>query len=266
MAAEKEDTAVGSKRAREEDAIAEEVDAKKPATEDAKVDGAKDETVKSDDEPKDSDADKKEEKPSTSSLFGGGASAGFGGFGGFGASKPGEGGGGFGGFGGGGGGFGGFAKSASTEGGFPSLSKVFGDSDKPVQLFGAKPAAATTDENGDDVTPESAPAETKPVISLKEEEVTTGEEDEDCIFTTEGALYEFTTEEGKAPSWKERGRGELRVNLTKTGGARMIMRAKGNYRLILNAAMWKGQTFTKQEGGKGLSFPCKNAVAGEVRR
>ena len=95
MAAEKEDTAVGSKRAREEDAIAEEVDAKKPATEDAKVDGAKDETVKSDDEPKDSDADKKEEKPSTSSLFGGGASAGFGGFGGFGASKPGEGGGGF---------------------------------------------------------------------------------------------------------------------------------------------------------------------------
>jgi Ran-binding protein 3 len=266
MAAEKEDTAVGSKRAREEDAIAEEVDAKKPATEDAKEDGAKDETVKSDDEPKDSDADKKEEKPSTSSLFGGGASAGFGGFGGFGASKPGEGGGGFGGFGGGGGGFGGFAKSASTEGGFPSLSMVFGDSDKPVQLFGAKPAAATTDENGDDVTPESAPAETKPVISLKEEEVTTGEEDEDCIFTTEGALYEFTTEEGKAPSWKERGRGELRVNLTKTGGARMIMRAKGNYRLILNAAMWKGQTFTKQEGGKGLSFPCKNAVAGEVRR
>ena len=56
------------------------------------------------------------------------------------------------------------------------------------------------------------------------------------------------------------------MNLTKTGGARMIMRAKGNYRLILNAAMWKGQTFTKQEGGKGLSFPCKNAVAGEVRR
>lgn len=113
-------------------------------------------------------------------------------------------------------------------------------------------------------TPESAPAETKPVIALQEEAVTTGEEDEECIFTTEGALYEFVMEEGKAPSWKERGRGEMRLNLGKAGGARMIMRAKGNYRLILNAAMWKGQTFTKMEGGKGLSFPCKNAVAGPV--
>ena len=58
----------------------------------------------------------------------------------------------------------------------------------------------------------------------------------------------------------------MRLNLGKTGGARMIMRAKGNYRLILNAAMWKGQTFTKMEGGKGLTFPCKNAVAGPVSK
>ena len=217
-----------------------------------------------------------DDKPSTS-LFGGGASTtgGFGGFGGFGSAKPGEGfggavsGGGFGGFGGGasgsggfGGGFGGF----SSESGFPSLSKVFGDTNKPVQLFGKanSAAAAATEDGADEETPESAPAETKPVIALQEEAVTTGEEDEECIFTTEGALYEFVTEEGKAPSWKERGRGEMRLNLGKTGGARMIMRAKGNYRLILNAAMWKGQTFTKMEGGKGLTFPCKNAVAGPV--
>ena len=248
--------------------IAEEVDAKKPATEDAKVDGAKDETVKSDDEPKDSDADKKEEKPSTSSLFGGGASAGFGGFGGFGASKPGEGGGGFGGFGGGGGGFGGFAKSASTEGGFPVAVEGV------RRQRQAGPAVRREAGGGDDGRkrrrrhpPRAPPAETKPVISLKEEEVTTGEEDEDCIFTTEGALYEFTTEEGKAPSWKERGRGGVAGEFDQDRRrSDDHARAKGNYRLILNAAMWKGQTFTKQEGGKGLSFPCKNAVAGEVRR
>lgn len=54
----------------------------------------------------------------------------------------------------------------------------------------------------------------------------------------------------------------MRLNRGKDGGARMVMRAKGNYRLILNAAMWKGQTFTKMEGGKGLTFPCKNAVNG----
>lgn len=226
---------------------------------------------------KDADDD---DKPS-SALFGcASTTGGFGGFGGFGGSaKPGEGFGagsgksgvGFGGFGVGGGvgfgGFGGIANTACTESGFPSLSKVFGDTNKPVQLFGkgsSAVAAGAADEDGDDEAPESAPAETKPLIALQEEAAATGEEDEECIFTTEGALYEFLTEEGKAPSWKERGRGEMRLNLSKTGGARMIMRAKGNFRLILNAAMWKGQTFTKMEGGKGLSFPCKNAVAGPV--
>ena len=115
----------------------------------------------------------------------------------------------------------------------------------------------------DEETPESAPSETKPIIALSEEPVSTGEEDEDCIYTTDGALFEFVTAEGTAPTWKERGRGELRINLSDTG-ARMIMRAKGNYRLILNAAMWKDQAFSKMEGGKGISFPCKNAVAGPV--
>ena len=42
----------------------------------------------------------------------------------------------------------------------------------------------------------------------------------------------------------------------------MVMRAKGNFRLILNAAMWKDMKFSKMEGGKGVSFPCKNAVSG----
>ena len=42
----------------------------------------------------------------------------------------------------------------------------------------------------------------------------------------------------------------------------MVMRAKGNFRLILNAAMWKDMTFSKMEGGKGVSFPCKNVVSG----
>ena len=109
-------------------------------------------------------------------------------------------GGGFGGLGGGGGGFGGFAKAGeSTEGGFPALSTVFGDANKPVQLFGkSRDADDNGDEGGDDdATPESAPAETKPVITLQQQEVTSGEEDEECIFTTDGALYEFVTEDDK---------------------------------------------------------------------
>ena len=102
----------------------------------------------------------------------------------------------------------------------------------------------------------------KPVVKLQEEDVKTGEEEEECIFASEGALYEFVTEEGKGSTWKERGRGEMRINLGKNGGARMVMRAKGNFRLILNAAMWKDMKFSKMEGGKGVSFPCKNAVSG----
>lgn len=265
-----EEPKVGAKRGRNEES--DDADVKKP---DAKVakeeeptveDAVDEESVKegSTEDTKPAAADKKDDSKAAASvpLFGSGAAtiSGFGGFGGFGSAKPaGEGfggvasGGGFVGFS-SGGGFGGFAKAAgSTENGFAN---------KPAQLFGK---AASADEAGgdedDDTAPESTPADTKPVISLQQENVTTGEEDEEVVFTTDGALYEFVTEEGKEHgAWKERGRGEMRLNRGKDGGARMVMRAKGNYRLILNAAMWQGQTFTKMEGGKGLTFPCKNAV------
>lgn len=271
---------VGAKRSRDEesdDADAKKSEAKVAKEEEPTVENGADEkestVVKGAADTKPAADEKKEDaKPAAVPLFGSGAAtiSGFGGFGGFGSAKPaGEGfggaapGGGFGGFS-SGGGFGGFAKAAgSTEGGFPALSSVFGDANKPKQLFGKTTSADDAGgDDDDDAAPESTPAETKPVITLQQEDVTTGEEDEDVLFTTDGALYEFVTEEGKAPSWKERGRGEMRLNRGKDGGARMVMRAKGNYRLILNAAMWKGQTFTKMEGGKGLTFPCKNAVNG----
>jgi Ran-binding protein 3 len=273
-----EEPKVGAKRSRDEasdDADVKKPDAKVSKDEEAKVEnGADEKSVKGSDEDTKPAADdtKNDGKPAASvPLFGSGAAtiSGFGGFGVFGSAKPaGEGfggaasGGGFGGFS-SGGGFGGFAKAAgSTESGFPALSTVFGDGNKPVQLFGK--TASADDAGGDDdadTAPESTPAETKPVITLQQEDVTTGEEDEEVVFTTDGALYEFVTEEGKGgAAWKERGRGEMRLNRGKDGGARMVMRAKGNYRLILNAAMWRGQTFTKMEGGKGLTFPCKNAV------
>ena len=271
---------VGAKRSRDEesgDVEAKESEAKVAKEKEPKVENGAGEkessVVKGAAETKPAADEKKEDaKPAAVPLFGSGTAtiSGFGGFGAFGSAKPtGEGfggaapGGGFGGFS-SGGGFGGFAKDAgSNEGGFPALSSVFGDANKPKQLFGKTTSAddAGADDD-DDNAPESTPAETKPVITLQQEDVTTGEEDEDVLFTTDGALFEFVTEEGKAPSWKERGRGEMRLNRGKDGGARMVMRAKGNYRLILNAAMWKGQTFTKMEGGKGLTFPCKNAVNG----
>lgn len=191
----------------------------------------------------------------SSGGFGGFGSSSGGGFGGFGSSS----GGGFGSSAGGGfGGFGGFASSGSAEGGFPSLSKVFGETNKPVQLFGN---SAGDDDESDSPAGETA-KEFKPIIQLEEQEVKTGEEDETCVYSTEGTLYEYVTAEGAPPAWKERGRGELRMNISEKG-PRMVMRVKGNYRLILNAHMWKGQSFAKMEGGKGVTFPCKNAVSGK---
>ena len=270
MAAE-EEPKVGSKRSREEpgDDDAEKKVAKEEetkVTEDAAGKEKTEDELGKVDEGSDKKSDEAEpakvDKPSTSLFGSASAGGGFGGFGGFGSSSTG---GGFGGFSAGaGGGFGGFAKSASIDGGFPSLSSVFGDANKPVQLFG-KPAADAEDDDGDEGD-EDAEGVTdkyyKPVVKLQEEDVKTGEEEEECIFASEGALYEFVAEEGKGSTWKERGRGEMRINLGKNGGARMVMRAKGNFRLILNAAMWKDMKFSKMEGGKGVSFPCKNAVSG----
>lgn len=260
-----EEPKVGSKRSRDEsgDDDAEKKAAKEEETKVTDDAAGKEAEPGKNDEGSDKKPDGETVKDDKPSTFGSAsAGGGFGGFGGFGTSSTG---GGFGGFSAGaGGGFGGFARAASTEGGFPALSSVFGDANKPVQLFG-KPAADAGDEDGDEGDEDAEGATDtyyKPVVKLQEEDVKTGEEEEECIFASEGALYEFVAEEGKGSTWKERGRGEMRINLGKNGGARMVMRAKGNFRLILNAAMWKDMTFSKMEGGKGVSFPCKNVVSG----
>lgn len=76
----------------------------------------------------------------------------------------------------------------------------------------------------------------------------TGEEDEQAVFTAQGTLFEFDA--GK--TWRERGRGELRVNVPKQGGgaARLVMRSKGNLRLLMNASLWPDMVVTKMDDGK----------------
>ena len=51
--------------------------------------------------------------------------------------------------------------------------------------------------------------EFKVAKEMKEIEQQTGEEDEDLLFKTDGALYEYVSseEDGKMPGWRERGRG-----------------------------------------------------------
>ncbi|KAG8388322.1 hypothetical protein BUALT_Bualt02G0113500 [Buddleja alternifolia] len=90
--------------------------------------------------------------------------------------------------------------------------------------------------------------------SMQEVPVETGEENEKPVFTADSALFEFI--DGK---WKERGKGELKINIptTGTGKARLIMRAQGNYRLILNASLFPDMKLTNMEK-KGITFACVN--------
>lgn len=68
----------------------------------------------------------------------------------------------------------------------------------------------------------------------------TGEEDEESIHSIRAKLYTMAEDQ----SWKERGTGTLRVNIPKTSSekrpARLVMRADGILRVILNVPLFKG--------------------------
>ena len=74
------------------------------------------------------------------------------------------------------------------------------------------------------------------------------------MFSGEGVLFEFDG----AGGWKERGRGTMKVNVDEaTPNARLVMRNKGNLRLLLNASLWPEMQVTMMEGGKGATSPVR---------
>ncbi|GAA0186436.1 scaffold/adaptor protein [Lithospermum erythrorhizon] len=87
--------------------------------------------------------------------------------------------------------------------------------------------------------------------------IETGEENEKAVFAADSVLFEFI-----GGSWKERGKGELKVNVSsiETGKAKLVMRSKGNYRLILNASLYAGMKLTNMEK-KGVTFACINSAS-----
>ncbi|PIA65173.1 hypothetical protein AQUCO_00100573v1 [Aquilegia coerulea] len=92
--------------------------------------------------------------------------------------------------------------------------------------------------------------------SMQEVSVETGEENEKAVFTADAALFEYLD-----GAWKERGKGELKVNVATTGveKARLVMRARGNYRLVLNAALFPDMKLTSMEK-RGITFACMNST------
>ncbi|KAF6767654.1 Ran binding domain protein [Kalmanozyma brasiliensis GHG001] len=89
---------------------------------------------------------------------------------------------------------------------------------------------------------DAAASETKakPLIEVVEAETKTGEEDEESIHSIRAKLYTMAEDQ----SWKERGTGTLRVNIPKKSSdkrlARLVMRADGILRVILNVPLFQG--------------------------
>ena len=117
--------------------------------------------------------------------------------------------------------------------------------------FGAAPSAAAPSVFGA-VLPTTRPDLPAQVA------VSTGEEEDRTVFSVDGVLFEWDAEK----RWRERGRGEVRVNVDqRSGQARVVMRQKGNLRLLLNGRLWPQMQITRLEGGGVSGQPEPEAGA-----
>lgn len=145
----------------------------------------------------------------------------------------------------------------------PSGPSLFGSSTTPIfsfstgssapapsALFGSAPVTST----GSSLGASNGGAEASLASLPEATPTTTGEEEETTVFSGEGALYEFDA----GRQWRERGRGEMRVNAGEQGQGRVIMRQKGNLRLLLNANLWADMPVARMEGGRGVTFAVVN--------
>ncbi|MCD7453391.1 hypothetical protein HAX54_020806 [Datura stramonium] len=171
-------------------------------------------------------------------------------------------------------GFAGTGFSSSTFS-FGAISKEgsplgFGSESGAGSLFGAKsdqspfglnlPTNGNTSLFGNSGSSIMSKGEGTGFPSKEEVTVETGEENEKPVFTADSVLFEYLD-----GGWKERGKGELKVNVSTTGAGkgRLVMRTKGNYRLILNASLYPEMKLANMDK-RGVTFACLNS-AGDVK-
>lgn len=140
----------------------------------------------------------------------------------------------------------------------PGAPGITGLSSKPERAFGAPGDKEESDgsdhEDDGDENPEKDAEEgrrgSQPLSATAPTE--TGEEHEDSAWVGRAKLYTMDGE-GKERGWKERGTGNIKLNVTKEEPkkARFVLRADGTHRLILNAAVTKTLVFgADSEGAK----------------
>lgn len=127
--------------------------------------------------------------------------------------------------------------------------------DQPLFSFGLSPNTGNGSFFGTKDSSITKSETTGNVPSLQEVPTETGEENEKAVFTANSALFEYLD-----GGWKERGRGEVKVNVSTLDAskARLVMRTKGNLRLILNASLYPEMKLTYMDK-KGITFACINS-------
>ncbi|KAJ5273148.1 hypothetical protein N7478_008273 [Penicillium angulare] len=139
---------------------------------------------------------------------------------------------------------GGFA-AAAKPGGLTS----FASSNAPATLgttktktFGAEDSEGDDSDNNDDEEETNTFEAAKTDERFYEQTIETGEEEEVTVFSCKAKLFSFVNKE-----WKERGIGTFKLNATQTddgyANGRMIMRADGAMRVMLNSPIFSGMNY-----------------------
>jgi Ran-binding protein 3 len=134
---------------------------------------------------------------------------------------------------------------------------------KPAKAFGAPADDEDDDDDNDNDNEDEGdgkeglstdPEESDPRFFAQES--VTGEEEERTEFNNRAKLYYFGLVDG-VKQWRERGSGVLRLNVKKPSTdepdaqpqARLIMRAEGSHRVVLNTIVKKELKFGDPKGG-----------------
>lgn len=96
-------------------------------------------------------------------------------------------------------------------------------------------------QDGEEPAPKPEPQDNvvrKRTIQLPETEIKTGEEEEKTVHAVRAKLFHMASDQ----SWKERGMGVLKINVSTAAEApaRLVMRADGVLRVILNVVLFPG--------------------------
>ncbi|KAI4718989.1 hypothetical protein E4T48_04754 [Aureobasidium sp. EXF-10727] len=159
-----------------------------------------------------------------------------------------------------GGGFGGLSSGSKlTSFASSGTPGVIGSSTKTgITAFGA-PAQEEEEQSGDEGEDDAGVKSPKLIVDedkkderFYEQDIETGEEGETTEYTCRAKLYNFVDKK----EWKERGVGVLRLNVTEpkpddedsTIKARIVMRADGSHRVILNTPVQKALKYGDVRG------------------